>query len=57
LRLNEKVFLLNEHIITIQKYLTDCQNDFDVLIGIQVFFYNEDIKENKSKFNFYIKYV
>jgi hypothetical protein len=48
-KINEKVFLLNEHITTIQKYLDKRKSDADVLIGIQAFFYNETIEENKSK--------
>lgn len=48
-KINEKVFLLNEHITTIQKYLDRRKSDADVLIGIQAFFYNEMIEENKSK--------
>ncbi len=54
---DEKVFLLNEHITTVQKYLIKRKRDFDVLIGIQIFFYREDIKENKSKSILSIEYV
>ncbi len=54
---DEKVFLLNEHVTTVQKYLIKRKRDFDVLIGIQIFFYREDIKENKSKYILYIEYI
>jgi hypothetical protein len=46
---DEKTFLLNEHITTIQKYLTNSKSDFDVLIGLQVFFHNQQMNENKGK--------
>jgi len=48
-KIDEKILLLNEHITTIQKYLTNRQSDFDVLFGIQTFFYHQNIKEDKSK--------
>jgi hypothetical protein len=46
---DEKTLLLNEHVTTIQKYLTNCNSDFDVLIGLQAFFHNQQMKENKGK--------
>ncbi len=52
--MEEKVFLLNEYITTVKTYL---KGGFEVLLGIQVFFYNEDVKENKSKSSFYIEHV
>jgi hypothetical protein len=51
------VFLLSEHITTVQEYLTHRRGDLDVLFGIQAFFYNENIEENKSKCRFYVEYV
>jgi hypothetical protein len=51
-KIEEKALLLNEHITTIQKYLTNCKSDIDVLIGMQAFFHNEKVKENKGKSNF-----
>ncbi len=53
-KINEKVFLLNEHITTIQKYLDKRKTEADVLIGIQAFFHNETIEENKSKSRYFI---
>jgi hypothetical protein len=54
---SEKTFLLNKHVTTVQKYLIKRERDVDVLIGIQVFFYNEDVNENKCKSSLYIEYV
>jgi hypothetical protein len=54
---DEKVFLLNEHVTTVQKYLIRRKHEFDVLIGIQIFFYREDIKENNSKYILSIEYI
>jgi hypothetical protein len=55
----QKDFLLNEHISTIQKYLGNRTSDFDVLVGIQAFFYNNPIKGQKSesKFIFFFKKI
>jgi len=52
----QKDFLLNEHISTIQKYLGNRTSDFDVLVGIQAFFYNNPIQGQKSesKFIFFV---
>jgi len=51
-KIDEKILLLNEHLTTIQKYLTNSMSDFDVLIGIQTFFHNQTVKENKGKVKF-----
>jgi len=56
-KIDEKALLLNEHITTIQKYLINCKSGFDVLIGVQAFFHNQKMKENKGKVQFYIEYV
>jgi hypothetical protein len=47
--IDEKVFLLNEHISTIQRYLVNRNCDFHVLIGIQAFFHNVKITEHKNQ--------
>jgi hypothetical protein len=50
---SEKNSLLNGHISTIQEYKANRTNDFDVLIGIQSFFFNVKVDENKCKENFF----
>ena len=46
---NEKLFLLNQHISTIQKHTAHIRHNYVNLFGIHAFFYNENIQENKSK--------
>jgi hypothetical protein len=53
-KIDEKVFLLNEHITTVREHLTHGRGDLDVLFGIQAFFYNENIEENKSNCRFFM---
>jgi hypothetical protein len=48
---SNKTFLLNEHISTIQKHLPNLTASCGVLVGIQIFFFNAQIKGNKSKPN------
>jgi hypothetical protein len=51
----EKSILLNEHISTIQQYLSKRKNDFDLLIGIQAFFYNNAIRGEKCELKFAVQ--
>jgi len=46
---DEKDRLLHKHIPTVQKYIPYRKVSLDVLFGIQIFFYNEDVKENKNE--------
>ncbi|CAF0821246.1 unnamed protein product [Adineta ricciae] len=48
-KLNQKVLLLNEYVLTIRKYLANRTNEYDILYGIQGFFYYIKSTSNKKK--------
>jgi hypothetical protein len=52
---HNKSLLLNQHISTIQQHLTNCKSDFDVLIGIQAFFHNNEIQGEKCELKFVVQ--
>jgi len=45
---DEKLLILNEHMSTIKRYLENCESDFDVLIGIQTFFFNNIFQDDEK---------
>jgi hypothetical protein len=50
-RAEDKFFLLHEHISTVTKYSIYRTGDFDVLVGIQLFFSNHRLNKSKNMSN------